>query len=149
MNIQIAIKHDSRQVPVVGQMVRHLCVLADAAQHPSVNKVELAVVELLTNVIGYSGANSEGALIEVHCQFEGGDFTVTVSESGPELSEALIREYSNDTVCMPGIDLGIDDLPECGSGTQLMKSACDKVSYRRVKDRIVYELVFDLSFETA
>ena len=138
---------------MVGKMVRHLCVIADVAHHPSVSKVELAVVELLTNIIGYSEGTSDDALIEVHCQFEGGDFSVSVSENGQALSEDLVREYSNDTVRMPSIDLGIaqniESLPESGWGIQLIKSACDNVSYCRVKDKNVYELIFDLSTETA
>ena len=153
MNIQIAIKHDSSQVPVVGRMVRHLCVIADVGHHPAVSKIELAVVELLTNITGYSKVTSDDALIKVHCQFEGGDFSVTVSEAGKALSADLVREYSNDKVSMPGIDLGIDQniesLPESGWGIQLIKSACDNVSYCRVKDKNVYELIFDLSTETA
>ena len=148
MNIQIAIKHDSRQVPVVGKMVRHLCVIADVAHHPSVSKVELAVVELLTNIIGYSEGAPADAMIEVHCKFDGGDFSVSVSENGQALSAELVREYSNDTVRMPSIDIGVDDLPESGWGIQLIKSACDNVSYRRTKDKNVYELVFDFSCET-
>jgi len=148
MNIQISIKHDSSQVPVVGKMVRHLCVIAETAHHAAVGKIELAVVELLTNIIGYSAANSDDALIDVHCQFEGGDFIVTISDSGKALSADVVREYSDDTVRMPSIDIGIDDLPESGWGIQLIKSACDKVSYRRVNDNNVYKLVFDLSVET-
>ena len=148
MNIRIAINHDSSQIPVVGNLVRQLCVIADVADHPSVSKVELAVVELLANIIGYSVVNSDDALINVHCQFEGGDFSVLVTEDGRALSAHLVSEYSNDYVRMPSIDLGIEDLPESGWGIQLIKSACDKVSYRRAKDKNTYELFFDLSAET-
>ena len=149
MNIEIAIKHDSSQVPVVGRMVRHLCVIADTHHHPAVSKIELAVVELLTNITGYAKVASDDALIRLHCQFEGGDFKITVSERGRALSANLAQVYSNDKVSMPDISQSIDNLPESGWGIQLIKSVCDKVSYRRVKDKNVYELIFDLSVETA
>ncbi len=148
MDIKITIKHDLHQIRVVGKTVRHLCVIAGFADHPSMKKVELAVVELLTNIVGYSVVKSADALIELHCQFEDEKFSISVSDNGQALSAELVREYSNDTVSMPSIDLGIDNLPECGWGIQLIKSACDEVGYRRVKEKNVYDFFFDFSCET-
>lgn len=147
MNIKISIEYDNSQIPVVGKLVHHLCVIGDTEHHPSVNRIELAVVELLTNIISYSGAGETDSLIEIHCQFKGGDFDVIVTSGGEALSSELAREYANDNVCMPDIDTGIGDLPESGWGIQLIKSACDKVSYQRVENKNVYKLAFDLSAE--
>lgn len=146
MKIKISIEHDSTQIPVVGKMIHHLCVVTDTGHHPSVNKIELAVVELLNNIVNYSGAAPETP-IDIQCRFNGGDFSVTISAVGQELSEELAREYASDSINMPGLDTGIDNLPESGWGIQLIKSACDKVSYQRVKNKNVYKLIFDLSSE--
>lgn len=145
MNIRISIDSDSAEIPTVGKMVRHLCKIAADDDHPRVNLVELAVVELLNNIVNYK--SSAGA-IEVHCRLVDDDFSVAVYSVGPALAAEVVREYSNDVVCMPSLDTGIDSLPESGWGIQLIKSACDQVKYKRVGDKNVYQLVFDLSSAT-
>ncbi len=145
MNIKIAINYDSREISNVGKLVRHLCVLSSEDAEPSLNQVELAVVELLNNIINYSKDVPVDGLIELNCRFVDPDFTVTVSDRGQEIDNVVANEYSKDDIRMPSVDISIVDLPESGWGIQLIKSACDEISYRRSKGKNIYRLSFDLS----
>jgi len=145
MNIKISTEYDSSQIPILARLVRHLCVLCEADSHPSVNKMEVATVELLTNIIKYAERPSAGSLVEVQCSFEGGDFHIVVSEPGEALSDSVEQEYGSDTVSMPGADIGVMDLPESGFGIQIIKSVCDDLDYKREKGLNVFTMAFDLS----
>ncbi len=145
MNIKIAIKYDCKEIANVGKLVRHLCVLSSDDAETSLNQVELAVVELLNNIINYSQRIPVDGLIELNCRFVDPTFTVTVSDRGQEIDGAVANEYARDNVRMPGVDMSIADLPESGWGIQLIKSACDEVSYRRSHGKNIYKLNFDLS----
>jgi len=148
MNIKIAIEHDSSQIPVVGKMVCHLCECIGLGDHPGVNKTEVAVVELLNNIVHYSEAGGARGLIEIHCKYTDADFVVTVSERGNVLATEVVNEYTNDAVCMPSINTGTADLPESGWGIQIIKSACDEISYTRSGGRNIFKMIFDLSSAT-
>ena len=146
MNVKISIEHDSSQIPVVAKMVCHLFTMT---QGDSVKNMELAVVELLTNIINHSDGAAQRGLINIRCRYTGDDFTVTISESGTALSAKVVRAYTDEIVSMPEVDVSnLDDileLPESGWGIQLIKSVCDEVSYNRVADKNVYKMTFDLS----
>ena len=150
MNVKISIEHDSSQIPVVAKMVCHLFVMAKGEASKN---MELAVVELLTNVINHSEGAAKNALISIRCKYTGDDFAVTVSDSGRALSANVASAYTDEVVSMPDIDVtSLDDileLPESGWGIQLIKSVCDEVSYNRVADKNVYKLTFDLSSTAA
>ena len=152
MNINISIEHDSSQIPIVAKTVCHLCVLADTELPPSKN-MELAVVELLTNIINYSDGGPVNGRIDIGCRYTGGDFTVTVSEGGRALSARVAGLYTDSDISMPTVDIknidDIPDLPESGFGIQLIKSVCDEVSYKRIAQKNIYQLTFDLSSAAA
>lgn len=147
MNIKIAIKYDKNEIANVAKLVRHLFVLSSVEDQSALNQVELAIVELLTNIIRHSKEVPVDGLIELNCRQAAARFTVTVSDRGQALSSDVASEYANDSVIMPSLDLGIDELPESGWGIQLIKSACDQVSYKRSNEKNIYKLSFDLSLE--
>ncbi len=144
MNIRLAIQQDRTQIPVVSKTVRNLCALAEAGDHPAVKNIELAIVELLTNIIDYTSKEPD-AEIELHCRLDSDILTVKVADSGRPLSSELAVAYSDGTINMPSIDQSVDSLPESGWGIQLIKAACDHVSYKRKNQRNNYKLAFDLS----
>ena len=152
MNIRISCEHDNRQIPLVAKTVCHLCVLADTEKRPTKN-MELALVELLTNIIAYSNAAPPSGMIDLDCRYTGGDFTVTVSDSGNALSTQVARQYTNGDISMPGTGSdpieNIALLPESGWGIQLIKSLCEDVSYKRISGKNIYRLTFDLASAAA
>lgn len=148
MNIKITISNDRKQIPVVSQTVRHLCAMTQRAEHAALNKVELAVVELLTNIFEYGNLEVESE-VEVRCQFTDDVFTIDVVDNGQPLSSDKADFYTNDSVCMPTLDVGVDVLPVNGWGVQLIKSACDHISYQRKGSSNHYTLVFDYSMEVS
>ena len=144
MNIKLSIPHDQRQIPLVGKTVSYLCVLCEVGEHPSVKNIELAIVELLNNIIVHGGGDCQSE-IEVHCEFKGQEFAVSVTDNCRALSPEHVSAYTDKEVSMPSLDTGIDLLPEGGWGIQLIKSVYDQVFYTRFDQRNIYKLTFDLS----
>lgn len=144
MKIKITIDNDRRQIPAVSQAVRNLCLIESAGDHPSLNKIELAVVELLTNIIDHGSLKPESE-VNVNCRIESEVLTVEFTDNGLELSTEQRNNYLDDTVSMPVLGEGIDSLPVNGWGIQLIKSACDHLSYKRNGLCNEYTMVFDLS----
>lgn len=144
MNLKITIDNDRHQIPVISQTVRHFCLTKGAGDHPSLNQIELAVVELLTNIFDHGNLKSESE-IRVHCRFKGEQLTIDFTDDGSELSAQQQRLYVDDTVSMPSLGEGVDALPVNGWGVQLIKSACDSISYKRNLTVNNYTLTFDLS----
>lgn len=147
MNIKIAIKHDIAEISNVSKLVRYMCVLVGEGDHPSLNKIELAVVELLNNIIAYSKGAPSDSLIELNCKFSDFQLIVSVSDRGGEIPMEIAKEYAQNNIEMPSLDVSFAALPESGWGIQLIKSACDEITYKRANDRNVYKMSFDLSPE--
>ena len=145
MNIKLAIKHEKEQIPTVGKLLRNLCSIANIESELSVSQLELAVVELLNNIINYSANLPSDSWITIHVRLTEASLAVVVSDRGDALGSELAKLYTDEIVSMPTLDIGVADLPESGWGIQLIKSACDDVSYRRSGQTNLYELTFDLA----
>ena len=145
MNIKLAIKHEKEQIPTVGKLLRNLCSIANIESELSVSQLELAVVELLNNIINYSANLPSDSWITIHVRLTETSLAVVVSDRGDALGSELAKLYTDETVSMPTLDIGVADLPESGWGMQLIKSACDRISYRRSNQTNLYELTFDLT----
>ena len=145
MNIKLAIKHEKEQIPTVGKLLRNLCSIANIESELSVSQLELAVVELLNNIINYSANLPSDSWITIHVRLTEASLAVVVSDRGDALGSELAKLYTDETVSMPTLDIGVADLPESGWGIQLIKSACDRISYRRSNQTNLYELTFDLT----
>ena len=145
MNIKLAIKHEKEQIPTVGKLLRNLCSIANIESELSVSQLELAVVELLNNIINYSANLPSDSWITIHVRLTEASLAVVVSDRGDALGSELAKLYTDETVSMPMLDIGVADLPESGWGMQLIKSACDRISYRRSNQTNLYELTFDLT----
>ena len=145
MNIKLAIKHEKEQIPTVGKLLRNLCSIANIESELSVSQLELAVVELLNNIINYSANLPSDSWITIHVRLTEESLAVVVSDRGDALGSELAKLYTDETVSMPTLDIGVADLPESGWGMQLIKSACDRISYRRSNQTNLYELTFDLT----
>lgn len=145
MNIKLAIKHEKEQIPTVGKLLRNLCSIANIESELSVSQLELAVVELLNNIINYSANTPSDSWVTIHVRLTEASLAVVVSDRGDALGSELAKLYTDETVSMPTLDIGVADLPESGWGIQLIKSACDRISYRRSNQTNLYELTFDLT----
>lgn len=145
MNIKLAIKHEKEQIPTVGKLLRNLCSISNIESELSVSQLELAVVELLNNIINYSANTPSDSWVTIHVRLTEASLAVVVSDRGDALGSELAKLYTDETVSMPTLDIGVADLPESGWGIQLIKSACDRISYRRSNQTNLYELTFDLT----
>ena len=145
MNIKLAIKHDKDQIPTVGKLLSNLCSIGNLEAELSVNQIELAIVELLNNIVNYSENTPAGSWITIHVRLADTSLKVVVSDRSDALGSELAGLYTDKTVSMPTLDIGVAELPESGWGIQLIKSACDDVSYRRSGQTNLYELTFDLA----
>lgn len=144
MNIKITIENNRSLIPVVSQAVRNFCLVADTGGQLSLNKIELAVVELLTNILDHGNLKPESE-IELHCRVNDEELIVEVIDNGCALSSEQASVYLDNMVSMPARGAAIEALPVEGWGVQLIKSACDRISYNRTDQCNRYKLAFDLA----
>jgi anti-sigma regulatory factor (Ser/Thr protein kinase) len=94
-----------------------------------VQAVELALDELLTNVVNYGHAGTESNAIELTFELEVDAFKILISDAGIAFDPCLSR------LPTPGSDLPVEDREVGGHGIQLVKQFMDSFSYRRQDNR--------------
>ncbi len=94
----------------------------------TVFNVNLALDELLTNVInyGYEGSDLSSARIMVRIAIEGDDLELEIQDNGRAFNPLEAEE--------PDLDLEIDDRPIGGLGIHFVRSMMENVDYRREGD---------------
>ncbi len=104
----------------------------------AIAQVELALEEVLVNVINYAYASDQGSnkasdTIELDCACDNNALTITVADQGPAF-DPLDRPD-------PDTTLSVDDRGIGGLGIFLTKQMMDDVSYERSQDKNVLTLV--------
>ena len=107
MNIKLAIKHDKDQIPTVGKLLSNLCSIGNLEAELSVNQIELAIVELLNNIVNYSENTPAGSWITIHVRLADTSLKVVVSDRSDALGSELAGLYTDKTVSMPTLDIGL------------------------------------------
>jgi serine/threonine-protein kinase RsbW len=98
--------------------------LGEAERHA----LEIALCEVLTNIVQHGFAGTVGAPIEVSCVEHPHAFVVEVCDSGRAIPRARLEAAGADAFAF---DAGnIAALPEGGFGLALVKAAFDVVDYR-------------------
>jgi len=91
-----------------------------------VQKFELALDEVLTNVVSYAFLeNAEDPVVKVTMQVDGGWLTVRVQDNGPAFDPLHDAQE-------PDLTLSAEDRPIGGLGIFLAKSFVDTLTYERV-----------------
>jgi serine/threonine-protein kinase RsbW len=97
---------------------------ADHGLDPSAGwSVQVALDEILSNVVRHGGTGRDRAFIEVTFALAGGSLQVTVVDDGPELDPLTLPE--------PDTAAPLDDRRPGGLGVHLVKRLMDRVEYAR------------------
>ena len=117
---------------------RFVTMQADAAglNEGQVDRLELAVVESVTNVIRHAVGLPEGATITLEVSRDAQAFWCTISYQGDEFTPPQPNDF----------DIFPEDFPEGGFGIFLIYSACDSVSFAYVCGRNI--TCMEILFET-
>jgi anti-sigma regulatory factor (Ser/Thr protein kinase) len=91
-----------------------------------VSRINLALDEVLTNVISYAYEDDGTHEIEVHLEVEDEDVVVEVTDDG--------RPFDPLSVAAADIDLSLEERPIGGLGIHLVRRVMDHVEYRRDGD---------------
>ncbi len=138
--IEFTIKSDLSLVAFVGRALSAL--LAGTALEPHrIATFELAVVEVVTNVIEHAYQNQAGHKVEI-CVCLGSDSAeVQVRDFGKKLDPDVVERYTSDHVEVQNPGDSISDLPVSGWGASLVAKLCDEVRYDQIDGANVLTLV--------
>lgn len=132
--LHLAVAGRLEEIPRIAAAVEAFGNRAGLAQ-AAVDAVNLALDELVTNVIRYSGASAEGG-IAVSLAVADGRLHIDVSDDG----------HAFDPFSRPEPDLtsDLDERPVGGLGIHFVRTMMDEATYRRSHDRNLIHLVKNL-----
>lgn len=127
-SISIRIAADVREIERLNRLVRQFGELHDVPSR-TLYAVNLALDELVTNVILYGYENSEGKEVVVHIETLGSDLTASVSDDA--------KPFDPLQVSPPDLNAPLEDRQLGGLGIHLVRSLMDKVTYTREGEKNV------------
>jgi anti-sigma regulatory factor (Ser/Thr protein kinase) len=124
-DLLVRLRNDVAELERVALLIERFggeCALDEA----TVFEINLALDEVLTNVISYAYEDGRLHEIEVHVAIENGEVRVEVRDDG--------RPF--DPLCVAPVDLSrpVDDRPIGGLGLHLVRRVMDGLEYRREAD---------------
>ena len=97
-----------------------------------VSAVNLAVDEILTNIVLYAFPRCEDHEVDLSARIESGELTVEIADRG--------RPFDPSSVPAPELDATLEDRPVGGLGLHIVRRLVDEMSYARQDDRNVLTL---------
>lgn len=126
--IDISMANDLGALPDVAERIDALCAAADV--EPGVAyAVNLALDELLTNIVSYGYRDDDAHRIEIAVLRDGGTLVVTIVDDSIEFDPRQVPETDTDAP--------LHDRDPGGLGLLLVNSMMDSVDYRREDGRNV------------
>ena len=126
------INADLANIASLGRHIQKFCIArcnADSAVPLLGQDMNLALSELLTNIVKHAYPPAQGGKIEVFARFVGQHLEVLIVDQGTELPDHVLEkrqiEFDGDDI------IGI---PEGGFGWSIVHSIIDHVVYQRVDD---------------
>ena len=105
---------------------------------------ELAVVEVVTNVIEHAYEFDKEKTVELGFRLTAKTAVVEVRDHGQTLPEDVIERYTNSNLKVKEPGENISDLPVSGWGISLVAQLCDEVTYRQETDSNVLTLICEI-----
>ena len=99
-------------------------------------KIELAIEEVVTNIVTHGFADVKDGVIEVRLDESGGDTVLEILDNGPPFNP-LAQEA-------PDVAAGIDDRQIGGLGIFLVRQIVKKINYERRDNKNMLRLWLDL-----
>jgi serine/threonine-protein kinase RsbW len=107
------------------------CARTQGFDQKKVNKIELAIEEVLVNIFNYSYPEKPGE-VEINCKMENGRFIIEIIDSGIPFDMTSLSD--------PDLTADVEERKIGGLGIFLVKKMVDEVRYRREKDRNILTL---------
>ena len=121
-SISIRIAADVREIERLNRLVRQFGELHDVPSR-TLYAVNLALDELVTNVVLYGYENAEGQEVRIQISVAGSELEASVADNG--------RQFDPLQVNPPDLNAPLEDRQLGGLGIHLVRSLMDKVTYRR------------------
>jgi serine/threonine-protein kinase RsbW len=121
--ITLSIESDMNKVPLVGQLIQHICRLHGLKDEDGA-KVELALVEATNNVIEHAYQMRKGHKVEIICKLLDKKIVIDICDEGHSLDPDMLAAPQPESLLAT-----TDELPEGGWGLQLIQAIMDEVSY--------------------
>jgi anti-sigma regulatory factor (Ser/Thr protein kinase) len=123
----------------VGSVIAAFAQFAQAHEVPDAARrsVDVALDELLANVVAHGMAGLENGLLSVAGELNQGRLKLTLTDDGPGFDPFAEAE--------PDTSLSVEDRPIGGLGIQLVRKLMDEVSYERRDGQNVVVLVKNLA----
>ena len=132
--IKLIIESKLENVPLIGITINKLSSLIFLSDIESY-KIELCVVEAVTNSIKHAYGNEAGQDVEVVFTLYADRLTIDVCDTGKPLDQNIMNKKN-----VSSLDVDFDDianLPEGGRGIAIIKEIMDTVSYKSEKRKNV------------
>ena len=121
----------------IRQPAEHLRAMLSANQVPEevINLCEMALQELLTNLVDHAYTNDASGLIKVTLRWQNAQIIIETRDQGTPIGTDALNSVS-----MPDPS----ELAEGGYGMAIIQAVMDKVEYRRENDENIWQLVKEL-----
>ena len=132
--IKLIIESKLENVPLIGITINKLSSLIFLSDIESY-KIELCVVEAVTNSIKHAYGKEAGQDVEVVFTLYADRLTIDVCDTGKPLDQNIMNKKN-----VSSLDVNLDDianLPEGGRGIAIIKEIMDTVSYKSEKRKNV------------
>jgi len=142
-DIEFSIKSDVSLVAFVGRAISAL-LAGTGMPKQRVATFELAVVEVVTNVIEHAYEFEKDKTVELGFRLTETTAVVEVRDYGRPLTDDVIERYTNPEteVKLPGEN--VSDLPISGWGVSLVAQLCDEVTYKQESNSNVLTLICEI-----
>ncbi len=121
-SITIRLSADVHEIERLNRLVRHFGELHEIPSR-ALYAVNLALDEVVTNVVLHGYENSEGQEVKVRMETNGEDLRSEVEDGG--------REFNPLNAPLPDLTAALDERALGGLGIHLVRSLMDRVEYRR------------------
>lgn len=108
------------------------CARTQGFDQKKVNKIELAIEEVLVNIFNYSYPEKPGE-VEINCKMENGRFIIEIIDSGIPFDMSSLSD--------PDVTADVDHRKIGGLGVFLIKKLKDEVRYRRENNQNILNLI--------
>lgn len=136
--IDVTMANDLGELPGIAERIDAFCAAADV--EPGVAyAVNLALDELLTNIVSYGYRDDEAHNVEIAVRRDGGALIVTIVDDSIEFDPRQVPETDTDAP--------LHERDPGGLGLLLVNSMMDSVDYRREGGRNVTVLTKGLAAE--
>ena len=127
-SITIRIAAEVTEIERLNRLVRQFGELHEVPMR-ALYSVNLALDELVTNIVLYGFENADGEYVTVHIKVSAGEFVATVTDYG--------REFNPLDTPAPDLSATLADRELGGLGIHLVRSLMDHASYERAEGKNV------------